>query len=342
MPIRQRTRGFQVDLTVKGTRVRAQFNTLPEAQAFELETLAAAKLGKPLPQPPNLERGRPNRTDTIAGLVSHVDRVRWSANKSGDCSLRDARFYADHVGPDTLVAAALTTDAVADYVDALQGDMSGRTINRRLAAVSVLVKEAQRMGAITHAVIIPKLRDNPPRTRWYTDDEVRQIINMTAALGRPEYASFWRFLADTGCRLSEARRLVWRDVRGNRVVFRDTKNGDDRMVVLTPLAQEAMQLARTMYPGSAGPWHFVTLHAIKTVWGQLRGRLLWMDRECVVHTLRHTCASKLVQDGEDPANVGRWLGHRSPQATAIYAHLAPRNFEAMAARLAKQDDGVSE
>lgn len=43
----------------------------------------------------------------------------------------------------------------------------------------------------------------------------------------------------------------------------------------------------------------------------------------VFHTLRHTCASWLVQDGVDILTVSKVLGHSDLKHTLIYAHLAP-------------------
>jgi integrase len=41
------------------------------------------------------------------------------------------------------------------------------------------------------------------------------------------------------------------------------------------------------------------------------------------HTLRHTAASWLVQQGVDLYAVGQILGHKTPRMTQRYAHLSP-------------------
>lgn len=63
---------------------------------------------------------------------------------------------------------------------------------------------------------------------------------------------------------------------------------------------------------------------------------------CRVYDLRHTYASWLLQNGVPLAEVGRLMGHVSPQTTAIYAHLAAEPHDAVLAALAaprKPHDG---
>ena len=54
-----------------------------------------------------------------------------------------------------------------------------------------------------------------------------------------------------------------------------------------------------------------------------------------LHTLRHTFASHLVQNGVDLYTVSKLLGHSSIKTTEIYAHLSPNTFYKAVAKLPK-------
>ena len=54
-----------------------------------------------------------------------------------------------------------------------------------------------------------------------------------------------------------------------------------------------------------------------------------------LHTLRHTFASHLVQNGVDLYTVSKLLGHSSINTTEIYAHLSPNSFKSALCKLPK-------
>jgi hypothetical protein len=51
------------------------------------------------------------------------------------------------------------------------------------------------------------------------------------------------------------------------------------------------------------------------------------DAEFVIHALRHTFASRLVQRGVRIEVVSKLLGHKTLQQTMVYAHLAGHNYQ---------------
>ena len=56
-----------------------------------------------------------------------------------------------------------------------------------------------------------------------------------------------------------------------------------------------------------------------------------------IHKLRHTFASRLVQNGTNLYTVSKLLGHSRIQMTEIYAHLAPDTLQAAVAGIVDKE-----
>lgn len=83
-----------------------------------------------------------------------------------------------------------------------------------------------------------------------------------------------------------------------------------------------------------GPWVNMSRRHLRTMWDRLRAHFQWMGDDTVIHTYRHTCASRLVAKGIDLYRVKTWMGHKSLSTTMRYAHLAPKHMEELADVLA--------
>lgn len=134
-------------------------------------------------------------------------------------------------------------------------------------------------------------------------------------------------------RRGEMLSLRWMDVdlKNRRLYLRETKNGALRIL---PLSSAALQVLGSLTPGTASEPVFAGVDAAQlSVYTKRVFKRLGIP-DASFHTLRHTAASWLVQQGVDLYAVGQILGHKTPRMTQRYAHLSP---DYMAASVGKLD-----
>lgn len=216
-----------------------------------------------------------------------------------------------------------------DALDALIGKLRARgnsnaTINRKMAALSKLLRKAHKMGDIHSLPEFRSQKERSGRIRFLSWSEEEMLF--AAIRRRSEDA--WRlsvFLVDTGCRLGEAIGLTWNDVQGGRASFWITKSARARSVPLTARAQNAAGVRKE---GWEGPFAMLRQAQFRTIWNEAKAEVgLSQDTQVVPHVLRHTCASRLVQGGIDLRRVQMWLGHQTLTMTMRYAHLATGDLD---------------
>lgn len=137
-----------------------------------------------------------------------------------------------------------------------------------------------------------------------------------------------RLLTLTGCRISEAVNLEWRDVLPDRLRLRDGKTGP-RDVPLGFPVRRFLKAHRARLPrGARASLRPVFLLAggqryepVRSVWHLVR-QAADLPPTLRIHDLRHSFASHAVMSGETLFSTSRLLGHSRIQMTARYAHLA--------------------
>ncbi len=200
---------------------------------------------------------------------------------------------------------------------------SNATINRKMAALSKLLRKAFKMGDVHSLPEFRRQKEKGGRIRFLEYDEEDRLF---AAIERQSnlYHRFCIFLVDTGARLGEGINLRWNDIHDDRVTFWVTKSGRSRSVPLTSRAVAAV--ARR--PEQIGPFVMIDQQQFRAVWNQAKLEVgLATDSDVVPHVLRHTCASRLVRGGIDIRRVQMWLGHQTLQMTMRYAHLASHDLD---------------
>jgi integrase len=153
-------------------------------------------------------------------------------------------------------------------------------------------------------------------------------------------ADFASGLAFTGCRISEAKEIAWRDVdfeTGEIVVRGDaetgTKNWELRRVPLIPDARALFQRMRSER----------AFESLEEKVFRVAECLNALTRACkkvgieriTHHDLRHLFATRCIESGVDIPTVSRWLGHKDGGALAMktYGHLRREHSIAQAQRV---------
>lgn len=142
-----------------------------------------------------------------------------------------------------------------------------------------------------------------------------------------------------GLRVGDVCQLKPADVAADRrsLIVRRSKGRDERIV---PLPDSTLQLLRTywaehrngewLFPSRARRKHLATAARPVSERSLQRGlkcvlqSLGWQDRDIVFHTLRHSYATALLDEGVNLKVLQRYLGHKNLQATEVYLHLSRR------------------
>lgn len=130
---------------------------------------------------------------------------------------------------------------------------------------------------------------------------------------------FWLFLL-TGARKAELMSLRWVDVQDRSFVLRGTKNGEDRTVHLSTLAESLLDTlprrGQWVFPGATRGTH---LTSCRRTWNRIRKDSGLQDVR--LHDLRRTVGSWVATAGNSILVVQRVLGHRTYKAAQVYARL---------------------
>ncbi|WP_206438798.1 site-specific integrase [Mesorhizobium sp. M7D.F.Ca.US.005.01.1.1] len=204
---------------------------------------------------------------------------------------------------------------------------SNATINRKMAALSKLLRKAHKMGDIHSLPEFRRQKERAGRIRFLERDEEARLFAAIKSRNEDAYR-LSVFLVDTGCRLGEALGLIWNDIREHRVSFWITKSGRSRTIPMTERVKEVIKLPPTEGRRPKGPFTKLSQAQFRAIWNDAKAEVgLGADDQVVPHILRHTCASRLVQGGIDIRRVQMWLGHQTLSMTMRYAHLATNDLD---------------
>ncbi|WP_418969845.1 site-specific tyrosine recombinase XerD [Alloscardovia omnicolens] len=226
--------------------------------------------------------------------------------------------------------------------------LSPRSIARCLASVhefhKFLSAESIVPADVSQGVKAPKIGSSLPDV--LTIDEVTGMIDAAAVAAHSDNPvnirdrALLEFMYASAARVSETVGLNLSDVDLNDRLARLLGKGDkQRLVPLGSFACDALQeylnsareqLALKSKTGIEQRAVFLNKRGKRlsrqSVWEIVKqyAHMAGINKEIHPHTLRHSCATHLIQGGADVRTVQELLGHASVTTTQIYTHVSPQ------------------
>lgn len=331
MPIKQRGSSWQAAVSHKGTRYRKDFPTKLEAEIWEAKTKAELLSGGNAPSTPKAEPAM-----TLQDLFDLVWETRWKGTKGADTAQINGQHCVNILGPKRAVKSLSYEDTLTIKKTVAGWKRSDATINRKLAAFSVMCREAHQLGKLEKLFPISLIKERSRRVRFYENEELNNMLQWCDDMCEQELRDYIILSVDTGFRQGEVLKIVKRDVSltGDLWTF-DTKAGNNRVVPLSERVKEMLarragdcELPDEKVFKQKADWY-------RDHWRQMQSDLgMKDDQNYVPHVLRHTFITNVLQF-TDLKTAQELAGHKRIETTQRYAHTSAERKRLAIERLAQ-------
>lgn len=168
----------------------------------------------------------------------------------------------------------------------------------------------------------PKLPKKQPK--YLTLDEAKKLLNV---IFNKRDKAIVTLLLNTGLRLSELVNIDVADIKGDTLKL-NGKGGKEREIPLTPSCIDAINQYLEIRPNYKPLFLSNRGNRInkRTVQKLVKKYIkkAKLNEEYSVHTLRHTCATLLLESDVDIRTIQEILGHERISTTEIYTHVSSK------------------
>ncbi|NDV43052.1 tyrosine-type recombinase/integrase [Muricauda sp. 40Bstr401] len=182
--------------------------------------------------------------------------------------------------------------------------------------------------------LLPENLERPKKTKKLPEvlsvEEIQLIIQNTTNL---KHKTLISLLYSCGLRIGEALKLKVKDIDNKRrsMHIKSAKGSKDRYVPIPIRMIDLLNKYMVRYTPNdfvfegqnGGKYSAVSARQIL----QRSLHLSKIERSITLHTLRHSHATHLLENGTDIRYIQELLGHNSPKTTMIYTHVSTTSLD---------------
>lgn len=228
-----------------------------------------------------------------------------------------AKYY--NTSPDLL-----SVEQIRDFLqfNINEKKLSKSWLNQMVSALKILFCDV--LNRDWDPLEIPRSRREKKLPVVLSREEVTQIIQVTKNI---KHRAILMLIYSSGLRLSEARNLKISDIDSKRMQVRvvQAKGFKDRYSILSSVALDLLRQYWMKFRPKT--WLFetqqgkaISQRSIQQLFHKAL-RKACIQKEASVHSLRHSFATHLMEQGVSLPVIQQLLGHKSLRTTSIYLHV---------------------
>jgi integrase len=327
MVTEQGTKSFKVYRKFNGKPVRVTLGKYPEMTIENARNEAQRVIADMISGKNPNEEKKNIRSEITFGEMFKIFMERHSkiTKKSWIADEQDIPRFLNHWFERKL--STITKQEIQLIHEKIRKENGLYQANRMLARIHIIYNKAIEWGwnGVNPANSIKKFKEKS-RDRFLHPDELPRFFESLEAEENSTIKDYIYVSLFTGARKSNVLSMKWEDINFERCewLIPETKNGESLRVHLTEKVIDILK--NRLQSSSNSKWVFESIgktgHLVepKSGWKRILQRAGIKDLR--LHDLRRTLGSWQAATGANSYIIGRSLGHKNQQSTAIYARLS--------------------
>ena len=276
--------------------------------------------------------------DLVRAYENYLSKVKKASANTISSYIRDIRQYSDwlqmYVGIDILDAQQLNISGYLSYLE--ESGRSGATLSRSLASIKNFYSYLVSTGFLekTPVTEVRVERGEKKVPQILTGREIELLLSQPVCVDAKGYRdkAMLEVMYATGIRVTELIDLNISDVNLDLGIIKCTGSKKTRAIPLYPAALRALtnylnNVRTAMLADPQEEALFVNVGGVRMsrqgFWKILKHyqNTAHIEKEITPHTLRHSFAVHLLENGADIGSVQELMGHSDISSTQVYTNL---------------------
>ena len=284
--------------------------------------------------------------DLVQAYENYLSKVKQASANTIQSYMRDIRQFSDWVKRTLQIDLIdVSQQNISDYLSFLEQEgRTGATVSRSLASLKNFYGHIVSSGFLVSTPVtdIHISRGEKKLPQVLTGREIELLLAQPACVDAKGYRdkAMLEVMYATGIRVSELIDLNLDDVNIELGVIKCTNAKKSRVIPLYPAALKALNIyirdvRQSMLSAPDEPALFVNINGVRMsrqgFWKILKHyqSMAHIEKDITPHTLRHSFAVHLLENGADLGSLQELMGHSDISSTQMYTQMVNQKLKSV-------------